>query len=236
MKKYKLLILIGLLVFISGCKANYNVNIYSNGKVEEQLIMTFDSNEVDSHDPGALIDDTIRTYKKNNMYVYYNIKKNISGNNSTITATRKYSSIDDYINNSELLPILFEKTLYINDYGIKGLQTSGEFYYDAIFDKSVAEESLFDDIDINVHSQFELLENNALDVDKSSNTLHWNINNQNKTFSMNFKFNNSKRYDIIIKDYLKENWISLVVVAAIVLVVIIVINFIKKQDKLNNKI
>ena len=54
--------------------------------------------------------------------------------------------------------------------------------------------SLFDDIDINVHSQFELLENDALDVDKSSNTLHWNINDQNKTFSMNFKFNNSKRY------------------------------------------
>jgi len=236
MKKYRLFILLILLVFISGCNANYNVTIKSNGKVEEQLIMSFDSSEVESHNPAALIDETINTYKKNNMYVNYKIKKDVTNGKSTITATRKYKSIDDYINNSELLPTIFEKTMYVDDYDIKGLQTTGEFYYDAIFDTSVAEEPLFDNIDIKIHSQLDLLENNASRVDKDNNDLYWNINNQNKTFSMNFKFNNSKRYDIIIKDYLKENWISLVVVAAIVIVVIIVINFIKKQDKLNNKI
>ncbi len=236
MKKYKILILMVLLVFISGCKANYNVNIYSNGKVEEQLVIIFDSNSVESHNPGALIDDTIKTYKENNMYTNYSIKKDINGSKSTITATRKYSSLDSYINDSELLPVLFEKTVYVDDFGIKGLQTIGEFYYDAVFDTSVADDPMLDNIDIKIHSQLELLENNASRVDKDNNDLYWNINNQNKTFSMNFKFNNSKRYDIIIKDYLKENWISLVVVAAIVLVVIIVIKFIKKQDKLNNKI
>ena len=237
MKKYKVLFLIVFMFILSGCNINYSVNIKSNGKVEEKFVMTFDEKDVDSHNPKALINDTIKTYKENGMYKDYSFKVNLSGKNSTITAYRKYNSLNEYISKSELLPSIFEKTSYIDDYGIKGLITTGEYYYDALFDKTMVtvDEPTIENVDINIHSQFDLLENNASNID-DNNTMHWNINDENKTFSINFKYNNSKRYDIIIKDYLKENWISIIIVGLVIVSIIIVINYIKNQDKLNNKI
>ena len=235
MKKYKLMILISILVLITGCNADYTVNIRSDGKVEEKLIMSFDSSIIEADDKNKFINDQIKNYKDNSVYTDYSIKKNIKGNNSTIIAKRTYNSIQDYINNSELLPRLFEKTLYIDDYGVKGLQTTGEFYYDNVFDTTISDDQLFDNINIKIHSQFKLLENNSSNID-SNNTMYWTINNENKTFSLNFKYNNSKRYDIIIKDYLKENYGSIIIVIVILIAIGIFINFVKKQNKLTNKI
>ena len=235
MNKYKLIVIIFILILFTGCNANYSVNIRSDGKVEEKLTMSFDTNLIEADDKNKFILDQIKNRRDNNMLVDYSIKKDIKSNKSTITAKRIYKSLSDYIEKSEFLPILFEKTSYIDDYGIKGLQTTGEFYYDNIFDMSVSDEPTFDNIDIKVHSQFKLLENNASSID-SDNTMHWNINSENKIFSLNFKYNNSKRYDISIKDYLKENYMSIIVLVILIVSVGIFIRFVIKQNKLTNKI
>lgn len=236
MKKYKIFFLMILLVVLSGCSAKYSVNINSNGTVTEKVIMEFDTSSVEASDPKSFIEDTIKTYKDNNMYIDYNIKTNVTKDKTTITATRKYSSLNDYVNKSELLPILFEKTMYIDDYGINGIQTTGEYYYDTLFDTSIADEPRFDNIDINIHSQFNILENNSEKFDKKNNTLYWSINKDTKNFSIDFKYNNKKKYDIIIKDYLKSNWYTYLVLIGIAIIIVLIVKYIKKQDKLNNKI
>ena len=233
MKKYKLILLIVFMFILSGCNINYNVDIRSNGKVIEKFVMTFDESDIESNFPKSFIEDKIKTYKENGMYKEYNFEINLSGKNSKLIAYRNFNSLDEYVSKSEILPIAFEKTISISNYGIKGIQTVGEYYHDVLFD-SVDSESI-ENIDINVHSQFEILENNALNID-DNNTMHFNINEENKNFYIDFKFNNSKRYDIIIKDYLKENWISIIIVGFIIISVIIVIKFIRNQNKLNNKI
>ena len=236
MKKFKFVFLLVLLLILSGCKANYSVTLKSDGQVHEKLVMSFDSSKIEVNDKEAFIEDTIKSYKDNNMYTEYKIKYDVGKKTTTITATRKYSSMAEYITNSKFLPSIFEKTVYIDNFGEYGMQTQGEYYYDAIYDVSVADEPLFDTIDIDIHSQLEIIDSNADKFDKNSNTLHWNINKDKKVFSINFKYNNSKKYDIIIKDYLKNNWTSYVAILGIVIVVIIIVRFIKKQDKINNKI
>lgn len=233
MKKYKLILLIVFMFILSGCNINYSVNIRSNGEVLEKFVMSFDEKDIDSSSPKSFIEDKIKTYKENNIYKDYKFEVKISGNKSKIIASKKYSSLNDYINKSEILPIMFEKTVFTGDYDIKGLQTVGEYYQDVVFDS--VDGPGIENIDIDVHSQFKILDNNAESID-DNNTMHWNVSEENKNFSINFKFNNSKRYDIIIKDYLKENWVSLAAVLVIIVSIIIVVKYIKSQNKLNNKI
>lgn len=235
MKKYKLIFLTIILVILTGCTARYDVTIKSNGKVEEKIVIYFDSQNVDSNNVDLLIKDTLKTYRENGMYVNYKVTKDVNKGKSSITATRTYKSMSDYVNSSELLPILFEKTLYIDDYGIKGLQTTGEYYYDALFDTDIADEPQFESIDVNIQSHFGIVETNALKTDED-NIMHWLLNQENKKNSISFKYNNSKRYDIIIKEYLKKNWFSMIVVLAIIVSVLMIVAYIKNQDRQNNKI
>ena len=236
MKKFKIVILLSLLFILTGCRANYSVSINSDGKVTEKFVISIDTSSIEANDPKALIDNTIKTYKNNGMYTDYKIESNVGKKKSTITATRRYNSVSDYVNKSSLLPSLFEKTFYIDNNGEYGIETTGKYYYDAIYDTSIVDEPLFDTIDINIHSQLNITDSNAEKFDKNSNTLHWTIDKDKKIFSINFKYNNSKKYDIIIKDYLKNNWFSYLVIIIIITGVVAIVRFIKKQNKLNNKI
>ena len=229
----RILILICILFIMTGCTGKYNINIKSDGKVEEKFEMTFNNELAKNID--QLFKETMEQYKKNDMYKYYNITKDSSRKKSTIYVSRVFNNIDDLINQSEILPIIFEKTLPTGEYGEYGLMTTGKYYKTSIFSNDLDGES-FTNIDIYVKSQNKMVSNNADKYDYSNNTLYWKLDDKKNNFSLDFKFNNSKRYDIIIKDIVKSYWPLVAILLVITLIVTIIVKTIKKQDKINNEI
>ncbi len=235
MNKIKLLGFLVLVVLLTGCTGKYKVNILQDGKIEEKFEMTFNTSSIEVKDIDKYIKDTIKQYRDNDMYVNYNIKKDTSKTKSTIYATRKYSNLNDYITNSELLPVLFEKTLPNGDYDIKGLFTTGEYYKTSIFSDDFDGET-FDKIDVEVKSMFDFVSNNADKFDKESNTLYWYITNDKNNFSISFQFNNSKRYDIIIKEFIKNIIPAVIIIVIVSIITLIIYKTLKNKDNLNNEI
>ena len=231
----KIFILIVLLVLLTGCTGKYNINIKSNGKVEEKFEMTFDNSVVETNDIDAYFKDVISQYRKNNMYTSYKITKKTSKGKSTIYVSRTYNNMNDLVATSEILPIMFEKISPNGQYGEYGLVTTGEYYKEAAFEGDFDDEP-FDKIDITVSSQLKIISNNADKFDNKENKLYWKLDNEKNNFSLEFKFNNSKRYDIIIKDIAKTYLPFLIILVGIAIVVMIIVKYLRGKNKLNNKI
>lgn len=231
----KVFILITLLILLTGCTGKYEINIKSNGKVEEKFEMSFDNNILETNNVDEFFKDTLEDYRKNNMYKSYKITKDSSKNKSTIYVSRTFNNINDLISYSEILPVIFENISPNGEYGEYGLVTTGEYYKDSIFNGEFDGEP-FTKIDVKVKSQLKILSNNADEFDNDENTLYWNLDSEKNNFSLDFKFNNSKRYDIIIKDIAKTYWPVLGILLGITIVVMIIISALKQKDRLNNKI
>lgn len=231
----KVFVLIGLLFILTGCTGKYNINIKSNGKVEEKFEMTFDNSIVQTNNIDLYFKETVEEYRKNNMYKSYKITKDSNKNKSTIYVSRTFNSMNELIEKSEILPIIFEKSLPNGEYGEYGIVTTGNYYKSSIFEGDFDGEP-FEKIDIYVKSQNKMVSNNADSYDNDSNTLYWLLTNEKNNFSLDFKFNNSKRYDIIIKDIIKDYWSIAVIIVSIIIVITVIVKILKKQNKMNNEI
>ncbi len=232
MKKIKSFILIGLIILVSGCTADYNITIDSKERVTEKLIIHFNNNEITDSNISEHIDNRINSYDTNN----YSIEKNIGKQKSNVALIRTYNSLEDYRNNSELYKEAFEDIAILSSYDYNGMQTIGEYRKERLFGNGIDLEPLFNDISINVKLYNNLVENNANNCNINTNVCTWKLNNEIDKFYLQFKYNNSKRYDIIIKEYLKNNWFGLVIVTILIIGAVIITTIIKKRDNLSNKI
>jgi len=236
MKKIKLVFLLFLIIFISGCDADYNITVKSNGKIEEKLILDFETSSLETTDPEKFLEDTIKSYKDSGVYVNYSITKKVGKQNSQVIIKREYNSLTDLKENSEILSLAFENILIFNDYGVYGFQTTGEYKKDNIFGGGISYEPTFNNITINAKSYNEIVETNASSCDKNTNICTWNLDEKIDEFYLQFKYNNSKRYDIIIKEYIKNTWPALTIIAIVIVVILVVYNVIKKRNSLSNEI
>lgn len=236
MKKIKLVFLLFIIIFISGCDANYNIKIKSNGKVEEKLIIEFETSSLETTDPEKFLEDTIKSYKDSDVYVDYSMTKQVGKKTSKVIIKRQYNSLTDLKENSEILSLAFENILVFNDYDTYGIQTTGEYKKDNIFGGGISYEPTFDNITINVKTYNEFIETNASSCDKKTNVCTWNLDEKIDEFYLQFKYNNSKRYDIIIKEYINNTWPALTIIAIVIVVILVVYNVIKKRNSLSNEI
>ncbi len=235
MNKIKIFVLLVLALLLTGCTGKYRININSDGKIEEKFEFTFDTSIIDTTDIDKYIDNTIKQYRSNKMYEKYTITKKTSKDKSTIYASRKYNNLEELINKSEILPIVFEKTLFNGENEIKGLVTTGQYYKDSIFNGE-SDGDIFDKIDIEVKSQLKFVSNNADKFDNDSNTLYWYLTDEKNQFSLDFQFNNSKRYDIIIREFIKNILPGVIIIIIAGIVAYIIFRTLKNKSNSNNKI
>lgn len=239
MKRVKILILLFMVLVLSGCNINYDVNIKASkndkNQVLEEIIFNFDNSEISVNNISNYVTETFKNYQNLGMLKDYKLKKDIGKKNSKIIIYKKYSSLEEYVNSNEALQYAFKNVNYIDNYGDKGLNTTDKYIGQEIFNNEVSE-NIIDNIKITYHFQNEILENNADIYDKSNNTLTWNLDKTRKDANITFQYSNSKKYDIIIKDYIKQNYIYLLLLVGIIVAAIVSIYLIRKKSFLSNEI
>lgn len=182
-KKYKLVILLLLVLLFTGCTGNYNVTINDNLSVNEELNLELENNNGE-------YEKTLNIFKENNIK---EDNYHISINNSKVVIkyNDKFNSIDDYILNSKVYHELIDEIKYSKD------GNNIDIYIDEILKlnddgKNIGNVSDIDSLKINIKNPFKVITSNEDSLD--GNTYTWNITNEtvNKKILMQFETKQDK--------------------------------------------
>jgi hypothetical protein len=179
MKKFKIVLLLLIVLLISGCSGTYNLKINDNLTVEENLIITLE-NEVDNYDK---IDNLINSEVGNKKD--YSISKD--GNNLNVSYKKKYDTIEEYLLDSILYKQIFNSISYNSDdneisLGARNILNLSTSDLNNSYDLKI--------LQINVQTPLEVIDENADFVNE--NTYSWTINDKTQEKDMYLVFNKEK--------------------------------------------
>lgn len=179
-KRLKYLIFLVLVLILTGCSGNYNININEDLSVNEELNLTL-------VDGSKLYSQTVKIFEDAKI-PKDNYDVSISNGDVEIIYKEKYSSIEEYILNSKVYHQLFDEIQY---------NTSSK-YIDLYVDGAIKQQNNyteingtnltdFDVIQVNITNPFEVQYTNSEIVNE--NTYTWTIKKEDtsKKFQMQFK-------------------------------------------------
>lgn len=165
----KKIILILSIFLITGCTANYQLNI-TEDKIEEKLSITTPK---DILEPEILKEQVLNSktiYPDQNKIYYTDIK----ADDTNYYVTFKHDHDINDFTNSKFISYCYNNNELIQDETAITLSTSGHF--NCI---NMEDEMYMDNVKINITTDLKVLENNADEV--NGNTYTWNINEENYT-------------------------------------------------------
>ena len=178
MKKFRIIILLLLVLFLSGCSGTYNIKINNDLSVDEDLEISIENQNED------VFDTTKKLFSNNNISAK-KYKVTASSNVVSISYKEKYKSIEDYILNSKLYHQLYDNINYSFVDGIINLKTTGKMYLTDDNNNYIFNNYDISLLQINLEVPFKILDNNA-DID-SEDTLSWTLNKDTREKDINVK-------------------------------------------------
>lgn len=220
MKKYKLIVLMIILLTLTGCSFEYNIKIDTNTINEENIIYIPNTNKYNiKQEVENLVSNYTGPTNSLGMYEQSVTEKN---NNFGMLYKKEYNKLYDY-NNSLSFSICYDNYKLLKEKEKIVISTSKKFN---CFNKY----NELDDVTINIESKLEVESSNADEVNDNIYTWHINRNNaDNKPINIVLKPNTEK----IEKK--KQFGVFLLVILAFILFGIIVL-LIRLKGKRKNKI
>ena len=220
MKKYKIVLLIVILLSLTGCSFEYNMKIDTNTISEENIVYipNTDKNDI-KQEVEKLVSRYTGPTNSLGMYKQSVIEDN---NNFGMSYKKNYDTLNDY-NNSLSFSICYDNYKLIKEKDKIVISTSKRFN---CFNKY----SELDDVTINIDSSLEVESSNADEV--NGNIYTWNINKSNadnKPINIVLKPNTEQ------KEKQRQLSVVLLVIAAFILLGIIVF-LIRTRGKRKKKI
>lgn len=212
-----------VLLFCSGCTANYRLNI-DRDNITEKLQITgidnsnFKANNVPinyEYDDPAVFEkrlDDVKYYefKKNNNKVIYNYRFNTEEFYNSTFLHRCYDEVDTYIDGQSFI-----------------ISTTGDFKCYEIYDE-------LDDVNISIYSQYKLVNTNA-DKKDGFNYI-WNINKNNISNGVYLELDLSDRKETLQEKFINSNFFNTIIFTGLVIVAFIVFIIFKKISEAKDKI
>lgn len=215
-KKIKYIVISVLLLLVTGCSGNYNVNINEDMSVNEELYLTIENKE-------GLYQKTLKIFNDNNVKEKdYEVV--LSDDNLKITYNASYNSIEEYILNSKVYHQLIDNIelnksnnyvdLYVNEklkLSNSNMKQNGTNLTD------------LDVLQVNIENPFEVNFSNAELV--TDNVYTWTIKNGDieKKIQMQFK------PSLDIFPYRQVIVLSVVIICFVIIGVSIYIRYKKSQ-------
>ena len=213
MKKIRIVFLILIILLITGCAGTYNLKINEDLTVEEELSVTL-TNEASKYDEF----DGLLKYKLKDNDDY---ELSIEEDNLKLDYKHEYSSIEEYLLESDLYKQLFDNVSYNTDDKEFSLSTSNILN---LTNSNLNNAYDIKSLQINVITPLKVIEENA-DL-TSENTYSWTLNQKTREKYMYITINKSAKLS-------RGTTIVLVVlVVAIALTAIIIVKRLSESKKI----
>ena len=232
--KKKILIFIYLLL-LTGCTVNYNIDI-SDNKIKESSNYYYENRMYDSNDHNAIFLETFEDFDNlSDIYLAFNenfedkyYKKEMIHDSNGDGINLKYTYDFNNYGNSFLFNI-FDDSNYVNNDGqividVEEINLYDLYDYFTLLDENVSS------LNINIKTNFKVLENNADSV--KGNTYTWNINAD----SSNDKSLYIKIQKVDSKNEKINYTIIFVIITILLIIVIALVFYILKKKKENDEI
>lgn len=220
MKKYKLVLLIIILLSLTGCSFEYNIKVNTNTITEENVVYIANTNKNNiKQEVESLVNSYTGPTNSLGMYEQSVVEKN---NEFGMSYKKTYDELTDY-NHSLSFSICYDSYKLIKEKEKIIISTSKEF-------KCFNKYKELDNVTVNINSELEVESSNADEV--NGNIYTWNINKGNA---------NNKPINLILKpntekiENKKEISVFLLVLLAFILFGIIIL-LIRLKGKRKNKI
>lgn len=225
----KILFLLPLIFLITGCRVNYKLEINKDLTVTEKINMSesaeFFSNRYKEL-PKTVIDSLFNSGNRkqtliDNNYEYEDSKIN---NYPAILATKHYSSLEDFSQNTIFKKEFFNSVTTKIDNNLVTFEATDLVEYDTE-DVDVYEVS---GCNISIKIPYVVINNNADSYDAKTNTYTWKISSEKpKEIKITFDKNKIYVYNIVM-------YISIFILALIILIIIILVLKMRNKNKINN--
>lgn len=188
MKKLKLLVVMILIIFVSGCTVNYNIVIDEDLSIKETAILEesvsyFEENYT-YYDSKEIVDSLWNLYIGD--YEAANYSYTQTSNHTGVNVTASYQNLEDYKNRTTIYYQLFQNV----DYNIEGdvVTIKATDYYP--YNDQDPNRFAIDKATITITVPFEVIETNA---DKKNNNVYiWNVDKYDEEKEIIIQFNKSK--------------------------------------------
>lgn len=220
MKKYKFIIIILAVLFLSGCTVRSNVEVNYDGTVKENVKVLVNNVmfKSDKYSEKQLIESSISNYRTALDYRNYTYEAEQGKELSGLNATKNHDDICSY----------FQDTIF-NQYVYKHVKCTEDDYYYTIqndtnyipYCSNCSDWPALDDVVFSIKLPILATENNADEVNDS--TYVWKYNKyspDNKSFYLKISKSALKEYE---EKYNKEQKIKSIIKNSIMIVSIIVI-------------
>ncbi len=203
MKKYRFLLLIIFIYFLSGCSVEYNLIVTDDKHVIEEMLIIVDYRAYSDEKSAAerILGNELRSYENFSEYDNYEYDYQLRGDNFNIKITKKHETLEAYFA-SPLNKNAFQNLYYFEDEYFS-IRNSGAIYD---INQGISKDSLtyIDDLKVNVRFYNQVAFANATKENSRTNTFTWlpDDNDVIKFSEIEIDLLESKRYDVIILDYI----------------------------------
>lgn len=216
MKKFKILIVLFLIILTSGCTGTYNLTFNTDMSIKEELNLKLDYSD-DTYEKSLL------------LFNNYNIDKSkykVINNQDSITITYKenYDNIEDYLLNSKIYKQFYDNIEYKKEKNNIDISTTNNFNFIKNSD-SLSNSPNIDYFRINIINPYKVKYTNADEIQDNSYSWNYDKNTKEKSIKMEYKLQTKK---INIKDIIV---ITLTLLSLIIIIIYYFRNF-KKSKKI----
>lgn len=238
----KIIVLLMFLILFTGCKADYNLYIKSDGTISEE-ILAVNEETTDENIYKKIKSNFKKEYGSVLNKYNYNYDISYENNNVSLKIT-KNDNLNEYFKNS-LYKEYFEDYELFNSVNTRVFKTIGSNYLNSVFiEKDYESEYLkrnIDELKINITFDNKVISQNADEYNDSTNTYTWIFNKNNLDKNIQFSYDTKeividKKEKKVKKEKKKTSKKNLVILLSFPLtllfgfVVILIIN--TKKNKL----
>lgn len=185
MKKMKIIVLVFVVILLTGCTGNYNININNDLSVDENAELYVKTKNI--NDLNSLLSENIN--KKD-----YSLEI-VSNGTTKVKYYKKYSSIEEYISSSILYNELFDLKKYLKNK--KSIYFVASSLLDNNEGESTSNNPIINNVKVTITSTYDMIESNADEID--GNKYIWNISNKDISKNILFKFSLTKGSNNILR-------------------------------------
>ena len=209
-KKFKIILLLFCVIFMTGCTANYDITI------NDDLTLTDsgygDPSEYIYDDPSITLSDRVKNVVRVNIDTIneLNYKYSVSDGGKLLKFYNSFKSLNEYKEKNGYVYQQWFRQLDIQDVnGIITLKASDFYpYTEQDLDKIVIE-----NLNINIKLPFKVLETNADSIDRRNYTYTWSINRNTKEKNILLRFDS--------KDNIKNKTNNIYIIILVVILTIV---------------
>lgn len=215
-KMKKIVILVCILFFMTGCNVRYQVNINDDLSINESINIYGDSELYKTYNRTTqknVLKEILELYEESLKEANYQYKIN-EEENPNILIEKKYSNIQSYIDNSMLFNDYFDKINYTQNGNIVKIETVG-FNPN---NEDIPERFYVNTADILVTLPYNVINHNAKSVNRKTNTYSYTFDDKTEDFSIVLEFDISKKFNPNIDIYITVLVTLLIIIISWILV------------------